>query len=76
MARCGDVSENKVTGERGVVLRAARTTTGNRPRCAWSSSRTEQVVGEHIHPNPRAGQTRPYKSCRPSKEEEFNDGNA
>lgn len=27
-------------------------------------------------PNPRAGQTRPYKSCRPSTEEEFNDGNA
>lgn len=51
MSRCGDVYENKVTGEYAVVIRGTEDR-GDGPGIAHLTARPgAAVVGEHIHPN-------------------------
>jgi quercetin dioxygenase-like cupin family protein len=50
MSRCGDVYENKVTGEYAVVLRGTEDR-GQGPGIAYLTARPgAAVVGEHFHP--------------------------
>jgi uncharacterized cupin superfamily protein len=50
MSRCGDVYENRVTGEHAVVIRGTEDR-GNGPGIAHLTARPgAAVVGEHIHP--------------------------
>jgi len=51
MSRCGDVYENKVTGEYAVVLRGTEDR-GDGPAIARLTARPgAAVVGEHLHPH-------------------------
>lgn len=51
MSRCGDVYENKVTGEYGVILRGTEDR-GQGPGIVHLTARPgAAVVGEHVHPN-------------------------
>ena len=51
MSRCGDVYENKVTGEYGVILRGTEDR-GQGPGIVHLTARPgAAVVGEHFHPN-------------------------
>lgn len=51
MSRCGDVYENKVTGEFGVILRGTEDR-GQGPGIVHLTARPgAAVVGEHFHPN-------------------------
>ncbi|MER8426506.1 cupin domain-containing protein [Mesorhizobium sp. M1403] len=51
MSRCGDVYENKVTGEYAVILRGTEDR-GQGPGIAHLTARPgAAVVGEHFHPN-------------------------
>lgn len=51
MSRCGDVYENKVTGELAVILRGTEDR-GQGPGIAHLTARPgAAVVGEHFHPN-------------------------
>ena len=51
MSRCGDVYENKVTGEFAVILRGTEDR-GQGPGIAHLTARPgAAVVGEHFHPN-------------------------
>jgi quercetin dioxygenase-like cupin family protein len=50
MSRCGDVYENKVTGEHAVILRGTEDR-GHGPGIAYLTARPgAAVVGEHFHP--------------------------
>src|SRR5215207_1087205 len=50
MSRCGDVYENKVTGECGIILRGSEDR-GNGPGIVHLVARPgAAVVGEHFHP--------------------------
>jgi len=55
MARCGDFYENKVTGERGVVLRGDEDSGGQPALVHLIVQPHGAVVGEHIHPRIREG---------------------
>jgi mannose-6-phosphate isomerase-like protein (cupin superfamily) len=55
MARCGDVYENKVTGERGAVLRGTEDNDGQPARVHLIVQPRGAVAGEHIHPRIREG---------------------
>jgi mannose-6-phosphate isomerase-like protein (cupin superfamily) len=55
MARCGDVYENKVTGERGAVLRGTEDNDGQPARVHLIVRPRGAVAGEHIHPRIREG---------------------
>ena len=55
MARCGDVYENKVTGERGVVPRGTEDNDGQPARVHLIVQPRGAVAGEHIHPRIREG---------------------
>jgi mannose-6-phosphate isomerase-like protein (cupin superfamily) len=55
MARCGDVHENKVTGERGVVLRGNEDSDGQPALVHLIVQPHGAVAGEHIHPRIREG---------------------
>lgn len=55
MARCGDVYENKVTGERGVVPRGTEDNDGQPTRVHLIVQPRGAVAGEHIHPRIREG---------------------
>lgn len=50
MSRCGDVYENKVTGERAVVLRGDEDSDGQSALVHLIVRPHGAVVGEHIHP--------------------------
>jgi len=50
MSRCGDVYENKVTGERAVVLRGDEDGHGQPGLVHLTARPHGAVVGEHIHP--------------------------
>ncbi|PAP97619.1 MAG: cupin domain-containing protein [Mesorhizobium sp.] len=51
MSRCGDVYENKVTGEYAVILRGTEDR-GEGPGIVYLTARPgAAVVGEHFHPN-------------------------
>jgi quercetin dioxygenase-like cupin family protein len=53
MSRCGDVYENKVTGERAVVLRGDEDSSGQSALVHLIVRPHGAVVGEHIHPRIR-----------------------
>jgi hypothetical protein len=55
MARCGDVYENRVTGERGVVLRGTEDNDEQPARVHLIVQPRGAVAGEHIHPRVREG---------------------
>jgi quercetin dioxygenase-like cupin family protein len=50
VSRCGDVYENKVTGERAVVLRGDEDGRGQSGLVHLTARPRGAVVGEHIHP--------------------------
>jgi quercetin dioxygenase-like cupin family protein len=50
VSRCGDVYENKVTGERAVVLRGDEDGHGQSSLVHLTARPHGAVVGEHIHP--------------------------
>jgi quercetin dioxygenase-like cupin family protein len=50
MSRCGDIYENKVTGERAVVLRGDEDGHGRSGLVHLTVQPHGAVVGEHIHP--------------------------
>ncbi len=53
VSRCGDIYENKVTGERAVVLRGDEDGEGRSVLVHLTVRPTGAVVGEHIHPKIR-----------------------
>jgi mannose-6-phosphate isomerase-like protein (cupin superfamily) len=53
MARCGDVYENKITSERGVVLRGDEDSDGQPALVHLIVQPHGAVAGEHIHPQVR-----------------------
>jgi hypothetical protein len=55
MARCGDVYENKVSGERGAVLRGTEDNDGQPARVHLIVQPRGVVAGAHIHPRVREG---------------------
>ena len=55
MARYGDFYENKVTGERGVVLRGDEDSGGQPALVHLVAQPHGAVIGEHIHPRIREG---------------------
>ena len=50
MSRCGDLSENKVTGEQAVVLRGDQDSHGQSALVHLTARPHAAVVGEHLHP--------------------------
>ncbi len=50
MSRCGDLYENKVTGERAVVLRGDEDGNGQSGLVQVTVQPRGAVVGEHVHP--------------------------
>jgi len=50
VSRCGDLYENKVTGERAVVLRGDEDSHGQSALVHLTARPHAAVVGEHIHP--------------------------
>lgn len=53
VSRCGDVYENKVTGERAVVLRGDEDSEGQSALVHLTVRPHGAVVGEHVHPQIR-----------------------
>jgi quercetin dioxygenase-like cupin family protein len=51
MPRCGDMYENKVTGEKGVVLRGDEDGQGQSGLANLIAAPGAAVVGEHVHPH-------------------------
>jgi hypothetical protein len=51
MSRYGDIYENKVTGERAVVLRGDEDSDGDSSLVHLTVQPHGAVVGEHIHPH-------------------------
>lgn len=50
MSRCGDLYENKITGERAVVLRGDEDGNGQSGLVHLTVQPRGVVVGEHVHP--------------------------
>jgi hypothetical protein len=62
VSRCGDLYENKITGERAVVLRGDQDGHGQSALVHLTVRPHGAVVGEHIHPQFRgavSGHLRP-----------------